>query len=358
MSIQQFTNSDERWHAICRREYAADGHFYYGVITTGIFCCPSCPSRLPRRENLRFFTSAPEAQAAGFRPCKRCQPLTNADSTIAQRIALVCRQIETSEAEPGLVELAHLAGISSSHLQRQFKQITGISPKAYAQALRIQRLQRELASTDNLTQAIYAAGFGHTAQVYKKANQLLGMSPREAQHQGKNMMIYYALKESSLGWVLAAQTDKGVCAILLGDSPEALIQDLRTRFAHAHWALDQAQLNANLQLILAFIDRPHQPLSLPLDICGTIFQQRVWQALQEIPLGETRSYSEIAAAIGSPGAVRAVAGACAANKLALAIPCHRVVRNDGNLSGYRWGPERKGELLKREATQGKFLAKE
>ena len=289
----------------------ADGKFMYAVITTGIYCRPSCPSRRPNRDNVRFFNNGREAEQAGFRPCKRCHPQhTDPNKVITDRVTHLCRYIENATEEPTLEELAAYAGISAYHLQRQFKAVTGFSPKAYAKAHR---------------QKIMAAG------------------------KQKSTAIRFTCVDCSLGRLLVAHTEKGICAVLLGDDESELIADLKRRFPKADIQQNEIDFARRTQQLLHFIETPQQAFNLPLDIRGTLFQQQVWQALQAIPVGETRSYTDIATAIGSPKAVRAVARACAANALAIAIPCHRVVRNDGELSGYRWGTERKKTLLQREA---------
>ena len=308
-------NSDPFTSEYCWQhiEDPAADNFFYAVITTGIYCRPGCPSRRPKRENVRFFRDLNEAESAGFRPCKRCHPQhKNADDLILDRIARVCRYIENSPDEPRLDELAAYAGISAYHLQRQFKSVTGLSPKAYAKTYRQQ----------------------FPAPLRKR--------------KGSAMTIHFMVMDCSLGKLLAAATDKGLCAILIGEDQKALEADLQRRFPGVNIQLDENIFSDYLPQLIALIEEPQPTINLPLDIRGTLFQQKVWQALQEIPVGETRSYTEIALAIGAPKAVRAVAGACAANALAIAIPCHRVVRNDGNISGYRWGTERKKLLLQRE----------
>src|SRR5690606_17453196 len=292
---------------------AAEGKFIYAVLTTGIYCRPGCPSRRPNRGNLRFFKDANGAEQAGVRPCRRCCP-QNTDGTelITARVTGLCRYIETCVQAPTLNELANYAGISAYHLQRQFKSITGLSPKAYA----------------------------------KSCRQQIPNFPRK--RNGFTMTIYSMLMNCSLGKLLVAATEKGLCAILIGDDEHLLEADLHRRFPNATIQTDEHFFSPYVPQLIALIEEPNQAINLPLDIRGTLFQEKVWQALRQIPVGETRSYTEIATAIGSPRAVRAVAGACAANALAIAIPCHRVVRNDGNLSGYRWGPERKKILLQRE----------
>lgn len=311
-SIHASNQDEQRWQQLS--DPAADGHFVYAVITTGIYCRPGCPSRRPRRDNVRFFNKTNDAEAAGFRACKRCHPqATSSNAAQTERISRLCRYIEAAAQEPSLEELANYAGISAYHLQRQFKTITGVSPKAYAKAHR------------------------------QKMDLSMPSKKKPAKH------IHFTCGDSSLGKFLVARSEKGICAILLGDNPQELIADLHKRFPTAELHHNEQDFTVQLQMLVQLIDRPHQAPQLPLDIRGTLFQQKVWQALQEIPAGETRSYRDIAQAIGSPAAVRAVAGACAANAIAIAIPCHRVVRTDGSLSGYRWGVERKKILLQREA---------
>lgn len=343
-------SDDQRWAAVTARDARADGHFYYSVRTTGVYCRPSCPSRQARRENVQFHLTTAAAEAAGFRACKRCRP--NEASRDEQRAALVaqaCRLIESSETLPSLDALAESVGMSAFHFHRIFKASTGLTPKAYAQAHRTRRVQDELTRSDTVTAAIYDAGFNSNARFYASSNQLLGMTPKAFRAGGTNAVIRFALGECSLGAILVAATDKGICCILLGDEPEPLLQDLQDRFPKAQLVGGDAGFEAWMATVVGFVEAPGLGLDLPLDVQGTAFQQRVWQALRDVPPGATASYTEIAERIGSPRAVRAVAQACAANKIAVAIPCHRVVRNDGALSGYRWGVERKRALLDREA---------
>lgn len=306
--------SDPRWQQLTAA--GTRGQFMYAVITTGIYCRPGCPSRRPNPDNVRFFDNAKQAEAAGFRPCKRCRPQdASSDQQSAERIARLCRYLETAAQEPTLAELAAYAGISAYHLQRLFKSATGLSPKAYAKAWRRQQTSRQLS----------------------------------ARKRNTPMTIQYAIGESSLGKIIVAQSEKGICAILLDDDPDLLVADLQARFPKAILIKGDTDFIQNLHTVIHFLEQPAATFVLPLDIRGTVFQQQVWDALQKIPPGETRSYTDIAIAIGSPNAVRAVAGACAANHLAVAIPCHRVVRSNGDLSGYRWGIARKKILLERES---------
>ncbi|HEY5807406.1 MAG TPA: bifunctional DNA-binding transcriptional regulator/O6-methylguanine-DNA methyltransferase Ada [Povalibacter sp.] len=342
-------SDDRRWAAVLRRDPAADGQFYYSVRTTGVYCRPSCAARTARRENVTFHTTRQAAEKAGFRPCKRCKPdQPPLAEQYAARIARACRSIETSEAAPSLEQLARTAGLSRYHFHRVFKAITGVTPKAYATAHRNERTRTQLRKNSTVTQAIYDAGFNSNAPFYAQAGNALGMKPRDFRAGGANETIRFAVGECSLGAVLVAATDKGVCSILLGDDPEVLVRDLQDRFHRAELIGGDAGFEQLVARVVGFIEAPALGLDLPLDVRGTAFQQRVWQALRKIPAGSTASYAAMAKRIGAPKAVRAVAQACAANALAVAIPCHRVVRTDGNLSGYRWGIERKRVLLERE----------
>ncbi|XBS71784.1 bifunctional DNA-binding transcriptional regulator/O6-methylguanine-DNA methyltransferase Ada [Acerihabitans sp. KWT182] len=345
---------DPRWQAIVTRDQAADGRFVYGVKTTGVYCSPSCPSRQPRPENVRFFTDAAEAEQAGFRPCKRCRQgrLSLAQEQTA-KIAAACRYIERQEDIPTLAQMAARAGISPFHFHRLFKSITGLTPKAYASACRGRRLRRSLDQSDSITGAIMSSGYQSAGNFYQQADGVLGMTAGDYRAGGLGVDILFAVGQCSLGAILVAQSDRGICAISLGDDPQALVRELEDKYPHARLAGDNAEFTRQMALVIGFVDAPRLGLDLPLDIKGTAFQQRVWQALLEIPAGSTLSYTEVAKRIGSPAAVRAVAGACAANTLAVAIPCHRVVRSNGDLSGYRWGIERKRILLKKETDVAK-----
>ena len=346
----EFPNDETRWAAVVARDAAADGVFYYSVRTTGVYCRPSCGSRRARRENVEFHQDCGAAEAAGFRPCKRCRPN---EASLAERqaaaVAKACRLIEGADELPSLDELAETAGLSRFHFHRLFRAATGLTPKAYASAHRSERMRTELKRGDSVTSAIYDAGFNSSARFYATAAGALGMNPSEFRAGAPGASIRFAIGQCSLGAILVAASDKGVCAILLGDDPDHLARDLQDRFPKATLVGGDAEFERWVAKIVGFVEAPRLGLDLPLDVRGTAFQQRVWQALREIPAGSTASYSEIAARIGSPKAVRAVAQACAANALAVAIPCHRVVRNDQSLSGYRWGVERKRALLEREA---------
>jgi AraC family transcriptional regulator of adaptative response/methylated-DNA-[protein]-cysteine methyltransferase len=344
------TAQDPRWAAVVARERSADGQFFYSVATTGVYCRPSCAARLARPENVRFHATGAEAEAAGFRPCKRCKPDQPAlAEQHAATVAAICRLIEAADEAPALDALARRAGLSPHHFHRVFKAVTGLTPKAYAAAARAKRVRAELASAGSVTDAIYGAGFNSNGRFYATSDQVLGMTPTDYRAGGANTEIRFAVGECSLGAILVARSERGVCAILMGDDPDALARDLQDRFPRAQLLGGDAEFEHWVAKVVGFVDAPALGLDLPLDVRGTAFQQRVWQALQQIPVGSTASYTEIANRIGAPKSVRAVASACAANALAVAIPCHRVVRNDGGLSGYRWGVERKRALLARES---------
>jgi AraC family transcriptional regulator of adaptative response/methylated-DNA-[protein]-cysteine methyltransferase len=345
-----FDSDESRWAAVVRRDRAADGQFYYSVSTTGVYCRPSCAARLARRQNVSFHATQQDALKAGFRPCRRCKPdQPSLVEQYASKVAEACRLIESAEQAPSLETLAQAAGLSRYHFHRIFKAVTGVTPKAYAAAHRGQRTRKHLMSSNTVTEAIYDGGFNSNTRFYAQSDQLLGMKPGAFRKGGANTRIRFAVGQCSLGAILVAATDKGVCAIAFGDDPDALVQDLQDRFDRAQLIGGDAEFEQLVAKVVGFVEQPSLGLDLPLDVRGTAFQQRVWQALREIPAGATISYLEIAQRIGAPKAVRAVAQACAANAIAVAIPCHRVVRNDGALSGYRWGVERKRALLAREA---------
>jgi AraC family transcriptional regulator, regulatory protein of adaptative response / methylated-DNA-[protein]-cysteine methyltransferase len=341
---------DPRWAAVVSRDRRMDGAFFYSVTTTGVYCRPSCPARRPNPKNVRFHRTGAEAERAGFRPCRRCRPeRPPLEQTHAATVAEICRAIESAGTTPSLAALAKRAGLSPYHFHRVFKSVTGLTPRAYAAAHRAKRVQDELKKrSKTVTEAIYDAGFNSGGRFYEAADQLLGMTPTDYRAGGADTRIRFAVGECSLGSILVAQSAKGVCAILLGDDPEALVKDLEDRFPRAELVGGDAAFERVVASVVGFVEAPALGLSLPLDVQGTAFQQRVWQALREIPAGSTASYADIAARIGAPNGARAVAQACGANPLAVAIPCHRVVRNDGALSGYRWGIDRKRTLLDRE----------
>ncbi|MGH8808810.1 MAG: bifunctional DNA-binding transcriptional regulator/O6-methylguanine-DNA methyltransferase Ada, partial [Noviherbaspirillum sp.] len=343
------TLSDPRWAVVAARDAAADGTFYYSVRTTGVYCRPSCAARLARPENVRFHATREEAENAGFRPCKRCKPdHASLVEQYAAKVTEACRIIEESETMPRLEDLAARVGVSMYHFHRVFKQVTGLTPREYAAAHRDKRVRKQLGTGASVTSAIFDAGYNSNGRFYAKSNEVLGMTPSRYRAGGVNTEIRFAVGECSLGAILVAQSERGVCAILMGDDPDALARDLQDRFPRATLIGGDHAFEQTVAKVVGFVEAPGIGLDLPLDVRGTAFQQRVWQALREIPAGRTASYTEIAGRIGAPKAVRAVAQACAANALAVAIPCHRVVRTDGGLSGYRWGVERKRALLERE----------
>ncbi|MBV8210808.1 MAG: bifunctional DNA-binding transcriptional regulator/O6-methylguanine-DNA methyltransferase Ada [Burkholderiaceae bacterium] len=340
---------DPRWAALAARDRQADGRFFYSVQTTGVYCRPSCASRRPRPENVQFHATAADAQAAGFRPCRRCRPdrPVAANAHVAM-VAELCRIIETAERPPTLAELARRAGISAFHLHRVFKSVTGVTPRAYAAAHRVQRVQRELGGTGTITDAIYGAGYGSAGRFYEQSGALLGMTPSRYRAGGDGTEIRFAVGQCSLGAILVACSERGICSIMMDDDPQVLVRELQKRFPKARLVGGDGDFEQWVARVVGLVEQPRLGLNLPLDVQGTAFQRRVWQALRRIPAGRTVSYAEIARRIGSPQSVRAVARAIASNRLAVAIPCHRVVRSDGSLSGYRWGVERKRALLERE----------
>jgi AraC family transcriptional regulator, regulatory protein of adaptative response / methylated-DNA-[protein]-cysteine methyltransferase len=343
-------SADARWAALRARDPNADGSFFYSVSTTGVYCRPSCGARPARPENVAFHASAAEAERAGFRACKRCKPDQPAlAERRAELVADLCRYIDAAEAPVGLKALAERAGLSTFHTQRSFKAVMGLTPKAYAAAARAARMRAELERAPSITRAIYGAGYNSSARFYEHSNAVLGMTPSQYRAGGKDQRIAFALGRCALGSILVAASERGVCAILLGSDTEALVAELAARFPRAERVARDADFERLLEQVVTLVEQPARACRLPLDLRGTAFQERVWQALTKIPPGTTASYSDIARAIGAPSASRAVARACAANTLAVAIPCHRVVRSDGSLSGYRWGVERKRALLEREA---------
>jgi AraC family transcriptional regulator, regulatory protein of adaptative response / methylated-DNA-[protein]-cysteine methyltransferase len=343
-------HEEERWQAVKRRDPAFDGEFFFAVRTTGVYCRPSCASRAAKRENVSFFSTVADAEKAGYRACKRCRPdKLGAPDPQIEAVKRACERIDEAEEAPKLAELAARAGLSPYHFHRVFKTITGVTPKAYAAETRARRAADKLRTAETVTEAIYDAGFNSSSRFYENTDARLGMTPGAVRRGGAGAVIRFAVGQASLGAVLVAATNKGVCAILLGDDPQALVRDLQDRFPRAELKGGDAEFERMVAQAVGLVEAPGQRLDLPLDIRGTAFQQRVWAALRAIPPGKTATYKEIARAIGRPTAVRAVAQACGANPLAVAIPCHRVVRTDGDLSGYRWGVERKRKLLDREA---------
>ncbi|NEU11352.1 bifunctional DNA-binding transcriptional regulator/O6-methylguanine-DNA methyltransferase Ada [Methylobacterium sp. BTF04] len=354
MSIRQpdLITADPRWTALAVRDPVADGRFVYGVRSTGVYCRPSCAARTPRPENVSFHASCAAAEQAGFRACLRCRPGEPSQAERhGQAIARACRLITASSTPPALAALAEAAALSPFHFHRVFKRVTGITPKAYAEAHRAGRLAADLQAAGSVTDALYGAGYNAASRFYASAEARLGMTPGAYRKGGAGIAIRFAVGECSLGSILVAATIRGVCAILLGDDPDALARDLQDRFPRAEITGGDAGFEETVARVVGLVEAPGLGLDLPLDIGGTAFQQRVWEALRTIPAGETATYARVAAMIGRPAAVRAVAGACGANAHAIAIPCHRVVRTDGALSGYRWGVARKATLLAREGAR-------
>jgi AraC family transcriptional regulator of adaptative response/methylated-DNA-[protein]-cysteine methyltransferase len=355
MDAQMVERSEQgavaQWlRAVRERDGAFDGRFVYGVKTTGVYCRPSCRSRPARDENIVFHAGPEAAERAGFRPCKRCRP-DQAGEADPQAMAVrrACELIRAAQTPPALEDLAAAAGLSPFHFHRVFRKVTGVTPRAFAAAEQARRLEAALPGAASVTEAIYDAGFSGSGRFYATAPGRLGMTPTAVRRGGAGAVIRFAVGETSLGSILVAATDKGVCCILLGNDPEALVRDLQDRFPRARLEGADPDFERTVAQVVGLVEAPGRRHDLPLDIQGTAFQQRVWEALRAIPPGATASYAEVARAIGQPGASRAVARACAGNPLAVAIPCHRVVRTDGDLSGYRWGVERKRELLRREA---------
>ena len=347
------SRDEARWEAVVARDASFEGQFYIAVKTTGVYCRPGCPARLPKRTNVRFFDTRDEAERAGFRPCKRCKPdQPSLGELHAGKIAQACRLIETADEAPKLDDLAAAVGLSPYHFHRIFKLALGVTPKAYATAHRAKRVREGLGRSATVTEAIYDAGFNSNGRFYANASEVLGMTPTDFRSGGAGQAIRYAIGTCSLGSVLVAASEKGVCAILFGDEPESLGKELQVMFPRARIIGGDKAFEQLTAKVLAFVEDPAKGLDLPLDVRGTAFQHRVWEALRRIPVGSTASYAEIAKKIGAPQAVRAVARACATNRIAVAIPCHRVVRSDGGLSGYRGGVERKRALLDKEAGIG------
>lgn len=345
MMQQAFTTDEARWQAVLDRSTAADGQFYYAVITTGVYCRTTCPSRRPRRESVRFYETAPLAEQAGFRACKRCRP--GSLSTEQRVVAQVQRLLDEAEERVTLEELAASVQMSPYYLQRLFKRATGLSPKEYARARRAERFKEELRQGSKVTDALYEAGYGSSRALYEEVGRQLGMTPGAYRSGGEGQRIAYGFGDTSLGRVMVAATSRGVCSLRFGSDGETLAE-LRREFPRAVLERDDQEMQPYLVAVQEHLAGQKQRLDLALDLRQTPFQRRVWEALRTIPYGEVRSYSEIARMIGEPGAVRAVARACASNPVALAIPCHRVIRADGSLSGYRWGIERKEALLNQE----------
>ena len=347
------TTNDPRWAKLVARDKSADGAFFYSVATTGVYCRPSCGARTPLPKNVAFYRTTAEAERAGFRACKRCKP--NAPSLATEHAAVVAdlcrflaRAVDNGEVVPTLDALATRSGLSPFHLHRVFKAVTGVTPRTYASAQRAKKMRASLDRAGSVTEAVYDAGYSSASRFYETSNAMLGMTPKRWRSGGSDTTIRFAIGECSLGSVLVAASDRGVCAIALGDDPEVLARELQDRFPRAELVGGDAKFERLVATVVGWVDAPKKGLDLPLDVRGTAFQQRVWEALRLVPFGQTMTYSELAARIGAPKAIRAVANACANNAIAFAIPCHRIVRKSGDLTGYRWGIERKRALLDAE----------
>lgn len=354
--------STSRWDAVLNRDKALDGEFVYAVKTTGVYCRASCASRTAKRINVVFFDTTSDAKVAGFRPCKRCHPDgTSFEHRRNDTVYAACERIRQSAATLSLNELASVSNLSPHHFHRVFKSVTGVTPKEYQKAIQQTRVRDALSKNRTVTEAIYEAGFNSSGRFYASSTAILGMTPQRYQKGGVNEEICYALVSCSMGLMMVAATQRGVCSIEFGDHGDSLTQQLHERFPRAMFLPGDKTFRIWLSRILKYLDQSgHHPgewqkklLDLPLDIQGTLFQQQVWKALRDIPAGETLSYSQVAQKIGKPKAIRAVASACASNAIAILIPCHRVVRQSGELSGYRWGVTRKAELLRRESEETK-----
>ena len=347
-----FQTDDERWSAVLARDAKADGAFFYGVATTGVFCRPSCASRMPRRENVAFFATADAARAAGFRECKRCRP-----GGLPRELAIVERARAALDADPHarltLAQLSDAVHVSPFHLQRLFTRVMGLSPRQYQAAQRGAALRDALQRGEPVTRAALDAGFGSPSRLYSNVAGELGMTPSTYRSKGAGLTVHYGCAPTALGCVLIAATDKGICRIAFGDDAGELVAELRGMLANATLKEDRARIAPFIAQVEAYLNGSRETFELPLDVAATAFRQRVWDALQRIPYGETRTYTDIAESLGEPRAVRAVASACASNPIALAIPCHRVIQKGGALAGYRWGLERKAALLEAEARRGR-----
>jgi len=341
--------SETQWQQVMARDARQDGRFVFAVRTTGIYCRPSCPSRRPRRDSVEFFADSQQAERAGYRACLRCKPTEM--SAQAKAVMRARQLLDEAEGVLTLAELSKGVGVSPFHLQRLFKRATGLSPREYQSARRMQQVKHGLRKGDDVTTALYDAGFGSPSRLYEKASQQLGMTPGTYRRGGAGMTIQYAIVASRLGRLLVAATQHGLCAVRFGESASDLERELREEFRAAEVHRDDAALQPYLQPLLASLRGETTTVDLPLDVRATAFQKKVWDALRRIPRGETRSYGQVARAIGDEKGVRAVARACASNPVAIAVPCHRVVRSDGDLAGYRWGVERKKKLLEQEQRQ-------
>lgn len=345
------SNADALWHAVNARDASQDGRFVYAVTSTGIFCRPSCPSRRPSRDRTRFFTGPEAARAEGFRPCRRCRPETAGDDTITRAVAMIeaACSVDGDARVPTLEELGSALGVSPGHLQRRFKAALGVSPRAFADGLRRAALRDGLRAGDGVAAAMYDAGYGSTSRIYEAGGARLGMTPATYARGGRGAEIRFAIADSPLDRLLVAATERGVCAVYLGDDDDYLEDELRLEYPEADIERDDGRLTDHVQTVLAMIRDPSPAHALPLDVRATAFQAQVWEALRAIPAGETRTYRDLAESIGTPRGARAVGRACATNPVSVAVPCHRAVRGDGGLGGYRWGLDRKRALLDLES---------
>ena len=347
-------NQEQCWRAVQQRDNSQIGHFYFGVLTTGVYCRPGCAARLPLRKNVRFFETLTAAEGSGLRPCLRCRPNTVAEGDLyAGRIQTICRYIERhSEEGLKLDELANLAKLSPFHFQRSFKSVVGLTPKQFLEATRLKKLKHSLRASKNVTDAVYHVGFGSSSRVYQRADTRLGMTPNQYRQGGKGITISYASFETPIGLAMIGATDRGLCFLQFGVTTEELLESLRNEYFQADIEPTSAPCSPDFRrwadTLSQHLAGDHPHLDLPVDIRATAFQMRVWRYLQDIPYGEVQSYGEVAAGIGQPTAIRAVARSCASNVVALVIPCHRVIRNNGELGGYRWGLDRKRSLIDRE----------
>ncbi|MCP3888040.1 MAG: bifunctional DNA-binding transcriptional regulator/O6-methylguanine-DNA methyltransferase Ada [Desulfobulbaceae bacterium] len=349
MISAQFNTDDAKWNAVCENNSDADGVFYYAVITTGIYCRPACRSKSPKRDNVKYFNTCDDAETAGYRACKRCKPtaITKTGAT-EQKIIRACRIIEESESSIKLDDLAAQVSLSPYHFHRLFKKIVGITPKQYSSKHQSRRFQANLMTSPSVTDAIYSSGYTSSGSAYDKKRDQLAMKPKAYRKGADGVTITYGIAHCFLGWVIVAATDRGICAIEFRDNSETLPEQIQARFPNAQFKKADTAFEALIKEVVDFIDSPQSTLQVPLDIQGTAFQQQVWEVLKQIKPGETMSYTDVAEQLGKPSAVRAVATACASNKLAVVVPCHRVISKAGKTGGYRWGPERKKKLLQLE----------
>ena len=341
--------SETQWQQVMARDARQDGRFVFAVRTTGVYCRPSCPSRRPRRDSVEFFADPTQAERAGYRACLRCKPTEI--SSQAQAVTRIRQLLDEAEGVLTLAELSKRVGVSPFHLQRLFKRATGLSPREYQSARRMQQVKHGLRKGDDVTTALYDAGFGSPSRLYEKTDPQLGMTPGTYRRGGQGVTVSYAIAPSPLGRILVAATPRGLCAVRFGDSAADLERELRAEFHAATLVRDELAMRAFIEPLLASLRGERVTIDVPIDVRAPAFQKRVWDALRRIPAGETRSYSDVAKEIGEPKAVRAVARACAGNPVAVAVPCHRVVRSDGELAGYRWGIARKRKLLEQEQKQ-------